>query len=272
MTLPASLLLVAVVGAVLLIMVGAARLVTMLVMWCIWRRIGAERFPVFDRIGWSGAAFMLAGCVLLLLASQAQAQSPLALPAPARASARIHVPDASALYRHYVTQAAGDVWGIDAPVARLAAQIHQESAWDPHARSGVGAEGLAQFMPATGRWLATLFPEIGTYDPWDPRWSARAAARYDAWLVARNRGGTPCDTWAFALSAYNGGEVRLHREQAIADKAGSNAATWFGNVARYRARGPSAWAENRAYVRRILTVLEPAYIAAGWPGEAACHV
>lgn len=207
----------------------------------------------------------------LALLSMAVRASTLTEPASPAAAAKIHVPDASARYRHYVAQAASEVWGIDAPVARLAAQIHQESAWDAHATSDAGAEGLAQFMPATGRWLAKQFPELGHYDPWDPRWSARAAAVYDQYLVARNDGDGACATWAFALSAYNGGERALHAEQADAQHAGRSGARWFGNVARYRARSVAAWRQNRSYVRRILTVLEPAYIRAGWSGEAVCQ-
>lgn len=189
----------------------------------------------------------------------------------ARAATPVRVPDSAALYRHYVEQAASEVWGVEASPARLAAQIHQESSWDPGARSDVGAQGLAQFMPATARWIAQQFPDrLGDFDPWDPRQAALAAAVYDQWLVQRNPGRTACDCWSFGLSAYNGGESRLHAEQALAHKAGRDSLTWFGSVDRYRARSPSAWKQNRGYVWRILKVLEPAYIAAGWSGTAVC--
>ncbi|MDO4769711.1 MAG: lytic transglycosylase domain-containing protein [Brachymonas sp.] len=75
------------------------------------------------------------------LAAQAQAQ-PVGLQIPARAHQ----------YRRVLTQQAYAQWGLDAPIAALAAQVHQESAWRPEAVSHVGARGLAQFMPATARW------------------------------------------------------------------------------------------------------------------------
>jgi len=42
-------------------------------------------------------------------------------------------------------------------------------------------------------------------------------------------------------------------------------------VERWRSRGIAAHRENTAYPRRILLTLEPAYLAAGWPGEAVCR-
>lgn len=186
-------------------------------------------------------------------------------------SPAVRVPEVGAMYRRWVEQATASEWGIDGSPARLAAQLHQESSWDAKARSPVGAEGLAQFMPSTARWIAAAFPDkLGAFDPWDPQQAALAAAIYDAWLVDRNAGRTACDTWAFAFSAYNGGETRLRQEQALATRHGLDAGTWFGSVSGQRARGEAAWRENRGYVRRILRVLEPAYIAAGWSGEAVC--
>lgn len=186
----------------------------------------------------------------------------------ARAATR--VPDVSAHLRLLVQQAVGAEWGIDGSPALLAAQLHQESDWDAHAQSSVGAEGLAQMMPATGKWLAAQFPQVGEYDPWSPAWSIVAAAVYDHWLYARNPAADACSHWAFALSAYNGGETLLHREQSLAQRAGRDDALWFDNTALYRARSLSAWQQNRGYVSRILLVLEPAYVDAGWSGEVLC--
>lgn len=203
----------------------------------------------------SGALSILAAAVLFACSAHAQT---------------VRVPDVNAHLRLLVEQTASDEWGVDASPARLAAQLHQESRWDAHAKSGAGAEGLAQIMPATGRWLAQKFPELGAFDPWDPAWSIRAAAVYDHWLLTRNPGAGACSSWAFALSAYNGGETMLHREQALSHTHGHASDRWFHNVADYRVRSLPAWRENRAYVQRILCVLEPAYIDAGWSGQAVC--
>ena len=203
-------------------------------------------------------AFIFLGLIVLDLAvSPAHAQT-------------VQVPDVDARLRLLVEQASSDEWGVGASPARLAAQLHQESSWNPSARSSVGAEGLAQIMPSTGKWLAQQFPQLGAYDPWDAAWSARAAAVYDHWLLQRNPGAGACSSWAFAFSAYNGGEKLLHKEQAIAAQHGKDAQRWFSNTEDYNARSKASWQQNRAYVRHILIVLEPSYIKAGWSGTAVC--
>lgn len=63
----------------------------------------------------------------------------------------------------------------DLPMEFLAAQIQHESDWDPNAASHVGAQGLAQFMPAT--WDAWGEGEIS-----DPQSSIEAQGRYMASL------------------------------------------------------------------------------------------
>lgn len=53
-------------------------------------------------------------------------------------------------YSEYVRQAGGICEGISASL--IAAQIDAESGWNPAAISGVGAQGISQFMPST--WLS----------------------------------------------------------------------------------------------------------------------
>lgn len=214
-------------------------------------------------------------CLLFLLGvlmgANLRAAVVLTEPAPRTAAARVYLPDGAFLYRRMVQQAAIEVWGVDASPARLAAQIHQESGYVQHARSEVGAQGFAQFMPATAKWMTQAFPDqLGEFDPWDPQQAIEAAALYDQYLVRRNPGATTCANWAFALSAYNGGEKALRAEQSLARNGDASGRLWFGNVARFRARGQAAWRQNRGYVRTILTVLEPAYVDAGWTGKAVC--
>jgi len=66
-------------------------------------------------------------------------------------------------------------WGLEAPVALFAAQVHQESGWREDARSPVGALGLAQFMPGTAAWIAQLYPaDLGDAAPLDALGAARS--------------------------------------------------------------------------------------------------
>ena len=57
------------------------------------------------------------------------------------------IPAQAERYRALLIREARVVWGMDAPVATFAAQIHQESMWRSDAVSRAGAQGLAQFMP-----------------------------------------------------------------------------------------------------------------------------
>lgn len=195
---------------------------------------------------------------------------------PAHAAERVsnvRIPQVSAVYRIKLQREAGRHFGLDAPVARLAAQIHQESGWRADARSPF-ANGLAQFTPSTAKWLPEVCPQVGPPDAWDPDWSLRAQACYDAWLYKRVRtlpgsSMTDCDRWAFTLRGYNGGEGWVMRERRKAASGGADPNNWHA-VAPYRVRAKWAHKENTDYPRRILLRLEPAYLAAGWPGGDPC--
>lgn len=191
------------------------------------------------------------------------------------AAQSISIPARSAIYRVQLERTAAMQFGLNAPVARLAAQIHQESAWNPRAASAY-AQGLTQFTPATARWIPGICPEVGPMDVWDPGWSLRAQSCYMAFLVKRiptYRYAGPmstCTRWAYALRAYNGGEGWLNKERLAAQRAGADANDWRA-VERYRVRAGWAHKENTDYPRRILLTLEPAYLRAGWPGKADCR-
>jgi soluble lytic murein transglycosylase-like protein len=77
------------------------------------------------------------------------------------------------------------------PLALLVAVAEQESRFDPGARSGAGAQGLLQVMPATARELRL--------DPNVPRSNVLAGARYLRRMLDRF-GETD-----LALAAYNAG-------------------------------------------------------------------
>lgn len=202
-----------------------------------------------------------------LVAVAALALCSVARAAPPRSAASI--PAQSVQYRLQLEREVARRFGLHGNVALIAGQIHAESAWQPTAESAY-AQGLGQITPATAAWLPDLCPDIGPPDPWDASWSLRATVCYDAWLFPRNRGATDCDRWAFTLVDYNGGAKWRLREQELARAAGADPSRWFAHVERFRARSIAAWNENRAYPRRILRVLLPLYIAAGWPGARVC--
>ena len=101
--------------------------------------------------------------------------------------------------------------------ALVAAVIEQESRFKPRAKSHVGARGLMQLMPRTGRWM-------GARDLYNPEQNIDAGVKYIAYLNKRFKGDTKK-----IVAAYNGGE---------------------GNVMRYRGIPP--FRETRTYVKKVL--------------------
>lgn len=99
-------------------------------------------------------------------------------------------------YAKYV-QAAADATGM--PPQLVAAQIETESSWNPNAKSGAGAEGIAQFMPGT---FKTYGRKGGS-----PYNVADAFAAYTAYMKAllKQEGGSIQK----ALQAYNAGPGNL---------------------------------------------------------------
>ena len=186
-------------------------------------------------------------------------------------SARAAIPTDAEQYRRELTRIAHAEWGLDAPVATFAAQVHQESRWKFNARSPVGAQGLGQVMPSTATWLAQLFPRtLGKVEPYNPTWSLMALVSYDRWLADRIKARTVCEQAAMVLSSYNGGLGWLIRDRKLASAKGADSLAWFGSVERFNAgRSAAAFAENRGYPRLILNRFEPEYIAAGW-GSGVC--
>lgn len=181
------------------------------------------------------------------------------------AAADVTIPRAAQQYRATLVRAAHATWGLDAPVAVFAAQVHTESWWRNDTVSHAGAQGLAQFMPATARWLPSVAPETGKPAPFNPGWSLRALCVYDKWLWDRVAGHDDFERMAFALSAYNGGLGWVNRDRKKARALGLDDRVWFDSVENVNAgRGRAAFAENRQYPRRILKERQRAYIKAGW--------
>ena len=154
-----------------------------------------------------------------------------------------------AAYAQLVVRAAGICPGITAPL--LAAQLDAESGWNGQAVSPVGAQGLAQFMPATWAGEGIDGDGDGMRDPFNPADAIAAQAAFMCKLLAavtadQRLTGDPVD---LALAAYNAG---------------------FGAVQRYG--GVPPYPETQGYVRRIRTLMasyaDPAGTApgAGPPG------
>jgi soluble lytic murein transglycosylase-like protein len=197
------------------------------------------------------------------------------------------IPAQANIYRAQLTREARAAWGLEAPVALFAAQVHQESGWREDARSPVGALGLAQFMPGTAAWIAKLYPAgLADAAPLDARWALRALVTYNRWLWERltEFRDDGLHRWGATLSAYNGGlgNVRKDRQLARTDPAGAGeraamrgvlklrdscdpaVSRWFCCVEHHSNRSAAAFRENREYPRRILLLLWPRYQAASW--------
>ena len=165
-------------------------------------------------------------------------------------------------YRSQITREAQMRFGIPAPSPVIAAQIQQESAWNPAAHSPVGASGLMQFMPSTAAWAETV-NHWGAVDPLNPQWAIRAGVWYNRFNWDRIKADTDCDRWHFTLSAYNGGLGYVYRRQKASVMPGSWAATGRVNPG----ITPGNQHENETYSPRILLVHQPRFT--GW-GRTVC--
>lgn len=180
------------------------------------------------------------------------------------------IPAEAKRWQRELTAAARESYGLNAPVSTLAALIHQESTWRANAISSVGAQGLAQFMPATANWMPEIYPHLATPQPFDPRWSIRAMVLYTKWLNQRIKSGNECEQWAFVLSSYNGGLGWVNKDKKLAASQGLNELHWFENVATVNSgRSAANFNENRTYPSLILLQISPSYQAANW-GRAVC--
>ena len=101
--------------------------------------------------------------------------------------------------------------------ALVAAVIEQESKFHSTARSQVGARGLMQLMPRTGRWM-------GARDLYDPEQNIDAGVKYIKYLQTQFDGNLKK-----TIAAYNAGE---------------------GNVRRYG--GVPPFGETQTYVKRVM--------------------
>jgi soluble lytic murein transglycosylase-like protein len=187
------------------------------------------------------------------------------------------IPDNAARYKRDLTRFAQYHFGINAPVAVFAAQIHKESTWNPNAKSPY-AEGLTQFTPETVDWVSQKFPVLVAAEPLNPIWAIQAMLLYDKYLLEqitywgdKTKTLEICDDWSFALSGYNGGYGWVIRDRKLARAAdGYNHNIWKDNVELFTDRSDAARKENRGYPRKILGNLSDLYHKNGWGAKIAC--
>ncbi|MEU3528940.1 bifunctional lytic transglycosylase/C40 family peptidase [Streptomyces sp. NPDC038707] len=126
-------------------------------------------------------------------------------------------------------------WGNLCPAltpALLAAQLYQESGWNPTVVSAADARGIAQFIPSTWATHGIDGDGDGKRDIWDPDDAIPSAASYDCEL-AKYVKDVPGDVSDNMLAAYNAGAYRV-----------------------IRAGGVPAISETRNYVKRIRSLEE----------------
>jgi len=108
----------------------------------------------------------------------------------------------------------------------MAAQGFQKSGLDQNARSRVGAIGVMQIMPETGKSL-----KVGDITKLEP--NIHAGVKYMRTLRDRLFEDEPMDDLnkaLFTFASYNAGPGRVGRLREEAAKRGLNPNIWFGNV------------------------------------------
>ncbi|GAB2869409.1 transglycosylase TgdA [Streptomyces deserti] len=130
-------------------------------------------------------------------------------------------------------------WGTLCPAinpALLAAQLYQESGFNPRAQSHAAAQGIAQFIPGTWATHGIDGDGDGDRDVWDPNDAIPSAASYDCTLASYVKD-VPGNLTENMLASYN---------------AGAYAVIKYGGVPPYK--------ETQNYVKTI-TTLEKSFAA-----------
>jgi membrane-bound lytic murein transglycosylase F len=115
-----------------------------------------------------------------------------------------------------------DKYGFDWRL--IAAQMYQESRFDPKAESFAGAQGLLQVMPRTAKFMG--FSKIS-----EPEDGIHAGVKYLDWVRNRFEPTLPFNErmW-FTLAAYNAGHGHVEDARRLARQKGWDGDRWFGNA------------------------------------------
>ncbi|MFG6653063.1 transglycosylase SLT domain-containing protein [Scandinavium sp. M-37] len=127
----------------------------------------------------------------------------------------------------------------------MVAQGYQESRLNQSVRSPVGAIGVMQVMPKTGKEL-----NVGDIRQLEP--NINAGVKYMRWMIDQYYGDepmTPLDKALFSFASYNTGPARIARLRAETKKRGFDPNVWFGNVENLAAE--KIGAETVTYVSNI---------------------
>jgi membrane-bound lytic murein transglycosylase MltF len=118
----------------------------------------------------------------------------------------------------------GDRYGMD--YLLVMAQGYQESQLNQEAKSPVGAIGVMQVMPATGKELA-----VGDITQIEP--NIHAGVKYMRFMMDQFYANEPMDQLnkgLFTFASYNAGPGRLQQLRKLAAKRGLDPNVWFNNV------------------------------------------
>jgi membrane-bound lytic murein transglycosylase MltF len=137
----------------------------------------------------------------------------------------------------------GDKYDVDWLLA--AAQGYQESQLNQEARSHVGAIGVMQIMPATGKDL-----KVGDITQTEP--NVHGGVKYMRWMIDQyyaNEPMTKLDKALFSFASYNAGPGRVAQLRKEAARRGLDPNIWFHNVEYVAAE--KIGAETVTYVSNI---------------------
>ena len=123
------------------------------------------------------------------------------------------------LFRRYAGQ-------YDVDFLLMLAQGYQESRLDQKVKSQVGAVGVMQVMPATGKELG-----VGDISQLDP--NIHAGVKYMRFMIDRyykDEPMTPLNKGLMTFASYNAGPAKVRQLREEAERRGLDPNVWFNNV------------------------------------------